>query len=962
MNRLRSTWAGAIALTNALIMTGLLGLAVPEIATATAAAGLEGRPVTRIEVLADAPGITRDRVEPLIVPRAGGAFRQDDVARTLRNLQASGLVSEAEAFVEAEPEGVAITFATWGRIQVERIIFEGDLEVRQRDLRGVLAQGEGEPLVTSRILRGVYDLETYYQRLGFLAASVRARPQIDRENKTAVVIYEIDPGSRFKVREVSFEGPIAPFTAEQLEGHLKMGPGKTYLNRGARADTERLETWLFSQNHRVARVGPFDSAIDWEEAFVDLTYQIDVGPRFLIEIHGADERRLRRKGLLPFLKDSRYDEAILLRSVERIRTHYQRQGYFDVDVSWEESRTSDLVHLVLTVDLGSRYQLAEIGFVGNEVVGTETLRSLISTEPRRLFSSSSGRLSESVLEEDLENILSFYRINGYWDAVVGPAEINQDAGELRVTIPIEEGVQRRLVNLQLDGVSSVDESALRLKLPLQEGGPFHPILQEETTSAIRAFYRSRGFASVQLDARVDWDSKEILADLSYRILEGPRSVVDRVVIRGNRRTQSQVIRDALDLRPGEFFSSDRLLEAQTNLHRLGAFSSVDVRQAPGTPFSGERDILVDVEEGSRHSFTYGFGLDTEEGFTGLLGYTRSNMLGRGVTGRLDLRLGRDTLARVLLNQPFFGRRRITTTGSLFYIEETRDSFESLRRGGQVEAQRIGKHSRTGLLFDYRQVDILEFEGFDPGEVDRDLEEVQIASITPNYQLNHRDDPVNPTSGWTTNLQFQYAFPLFQAQEEFLKTFVQYTHFFNLGWLGSIGGSMRVGGIEPYKDPPEVPVEPDILEDLPSALVPISERFFAGGSTTHRSYRRDRLGICGDTLIPVVAEEERALSRSVEEECANAIDYVPIGGNGQLLFNFDYRFPIAGPIGGNVFLDIGNVWSDWRDIDLSQLKNGLGLGVRYLSPIGAIRLEAGWKLDRLPGEDPYAIFFSVGNAY
>ncbi len=962
MNRAVRSWAKALALVSPTLIVCLASILTAQAVSAGVAAPLEGQMVTRIELLTDVVHIPRERIGPLIVPRAGAVFRQDELARTLRNLQASGLVSEVEAFVDPDPDGVVIRFAAWGRIQVERIVLRGDLQIRERDLRDVLVQGEGEALVTSRIMRGVYDLENYYQRQGFMSASVRARPQIDRETKTAVVVYEIDPGPRFAVRFVEFTGPISPFTSSDLQGRLRMGPGKTFRQRGVREDIERLETWLFSETHRVARVGPFEAQIDWDDAVVDITYQIDVGPRFHIEIHGADEKRLRRKGLAPFLKDTRYDEAILLRSVERIRAYYQKQGFFDVEIGWSESRSEELVHLVLTVEPGDRYELVDIDFVGNESMSTPKLFSLISTESRRLFATGSGRLSQALLDDDIENILSYYRINGYWDAVVGPAEIEQAGNELRVTIPVQEGSQRRLVDLVMDGVDSVDESELRAGLPMQPGGPFHPILHEETTSAIRAFYRSLGFESVQLASTVDWDRDEILADVSYRIMEGPRSRVDRVVIRGNRRTSSRVIRNALGLRSGDYFSSDRLLEAQTNLYRMGAFSSVDVRRAPGTPFRGERDILVGVEEGSRHGLTYGFGLDTEEGFTGLFGYTRSNLFGRGVTSRVDLRLGRDILARALVNRPFFGPRRLSTTGSLFYIEETRDSFESLRRGGQVEAQRIGRHSRTGLLFDYRLVDILEFEGFDPGDVERDLEEVQIASITPNYQLNYRDDPVNPTSGWTSNLQVQYAFPLFQAEERFLKSFLQYTRFFDLGILGSIGGSFRVGGIEPLKDSQETKQIPESLEDLSSALIPISERFFAGGSTTHRAYNRDKLGICGDTLVPVVPEDLRISTNSLEDDCAAATGYVPVGGNGQVLFNFDYRFPIAGPIGGNLFFDIGNVWSDWRDIDLAQLKSGLGLGLRYLSPIGAIRLEAGWKLDRLPGEDPYAIFFSVGNAY
>ena len=145
--------------------------------------------------------------------------------------------------------------------------------------------------------------------------------------------------------------------------------------------------------------------------------------------------------------------------------------------------------------------------------------------------------------------------------------------------------------------------------------------------------------------------------------------------------------------------------------------------------------------------------------------------------------------------------------------------------------------------------------------------------------------------------------------------------------------------------PNAERDPLVPPELASGLIPVSERFFAGGRTTHRAYERDTLGIPGKTLIPVDGAVFEA------------------GGNGLFLLNLDYRFPIAGQFGGTVFFDLGNVWADWRDVDPADLKPGIGLGLRYRSPIGPVRLEIGWKLDPVPGESTNPVFFlSLGNPF
>jgi len=122
----------------------------------------------------------------------------------------------------------------------------------------------------------------------------------------------------------------------------------------------------------------------------------------------------------------------------------------------------------------------------------------------------------------------------------------------------------------------------------------------------------------------------------------------------------------------------------------------------------------------------------------------------------------------------------------------------------------------------------------------------------------------------------------------------------------------------------------------TADVPISERFFAGGNSTNRGFDTDLLGPLSEGL--------------------------PTGGEGLFLLNEELRFPVFGALRGIAFYDAGNVYRRLGDFDPTDLRHVLGLGVRFETPIGPLRAEYGWKLDREPAEEPGQFFFSIGNAF
>jgi outer membrane protein insertion porin family len=934
----------------------------------------QGPEVQAVEIRSDAPLVDLEELTALLAVEPGRPLTDDRVSRTLRNIHASGIASEIELYSRpADPPGgeVVAVLVLRPAVQVAEVRLEGDLRLPEEDLRRAIGRQENQPLNEAQVLSGFTRLGRLYEENGYLDADVRVRVATDEATRRAVVTYEVQSGPQATIGAVAFDGPTAPFTEADLVAQLRSKPGEPYSHRTVHGDADRLQAWLIEQGHRAAIVDAPAEAPDPGSRTVALTYPIEVGPRITVEIVGAELDELRRRDLLPFLGEQVYDEALVGQAVELIEQDYQRRGHYRVEVEREEQELDGTVRLLLTIRPGEVYRLAEVVFEGNQAVSGETLQELMTTSRRRLLSPGSGRLVDAVLEEDLRNIRSYYALQGHAEAEVGPERVDEvGEGGLRLVIPIVEGARRQVGDLVFEGIQAFEPRVI--ELPLQAGGPFHPQLLDRTLEILRRAYQDAGYATAQVSARQRWSDDGRTVDLTVQAIEGPRTTLDRIIVRGNQRTESEVIRRSLGIESGDPVSEARLLQIQRDLFRMGIFSGVEVSLTRAGLEGATRDLVVRVEEGRPRRISYGLGYewddDSEIGSPrGSVSFTHNNVAGRAYTLRTDLRLGLreeepEGSFRLLFGQPYLGRYAVPTTYSLFYFDESREDWDVTRWGARVEAFREFTDRRVGLAYDYRiaEVDFEDALCGDPPSPEclRRIEEreerpSEISSLIPSFLWDRRDDPLLATEGWSSLVQVQYAFPLLSADSSFLKLFLQQTQYLQLsrgrerGMEQVIAASLRVGGIEPLAelDVPD-PELPEDAERFPNADVFIDERFFAGGATTHRAYRRDELGILDQTIIRLDGGTFRR-----------------VGGNGLLLFNLEYRFPIFGPtIGGTVFYDAGNVWADWRDVDPGHVKHGLGVGARWNSPVGPFRLDIGWKIDREELEEPYAVTFTFGNPF
>ncbi len=880
----------------------------------------------------------------LVAFAPGERLTEAAVRRTLSNFHATGLVSEAEVLVRRDGGRTLAVVVLYAHTWVDSVEILGELALRGELLQQHLEQKAGAPLVESRLLSSVYALQDLYEERGYLEASVRLEVAPSGSAKRRRVRFHLQSGPRARLGVVGFTGEMGPFGGAELRQLLPLKDGTAYTGRKAASSAERLRAALVERGYLRAQVEGPRSAYDPETNLVELVYEVDVGPEIRVEVLGGNERWLRKKGLLPFLDEQGYDAALLAQSREKLRAHFQRKGYYRVHVDTPENEVSEgVLDLKVDIDPGPLYKLREIRFRGNDTFPATELRQLMTTADRQSFQPGTGRLVDEVLREDILNLRSFYVLQGFSEVEVGPVQIVTQNTDLVLVMPIHEGPRRRVVNLTLPGVERLDVEQVRRQLPLQPAGPFHAVLLEDSVNLLRALYEEEGYPETLVAASLDWNEEGTLVDVDLAVQEGHHAVVDRVILRGHQKTRPEVLHRFADLKSGDAISRRRLLETERDLYRLGVFSRVDVEVAPPSDASGRRDVLIRLDEGRRWRLGYGLSYHSDDGVGGLLSLSRLNLGGRGDRLQLDLRANsRNRRARLIFDQPSLGRFNVPITYTLFRQDEERESFTVQDLGLQVALTKDLPSVRLGLSYEYREVDLLETK-VDPEDIEREDREVQISSITPNLFVDRRDDPLDPTRGFTASMQLEYAFPVIQATASFAKLFLQHSYYLGLGRFGVLASSLRLGAIEPLDEDGER--DPLVPPELASSLVPVSERFFAGGRTTHRAYERDKLGVPDETLL------------TIDDEIFES------GGNGLVLMNLEYRFPLAGAFGGSLFFDLGNVWADWRSFDADELKPGAGIGFRYTSPIGPVRLEVGWKLDPEPWEDENPVFFlSLGNPF
>lgn len=968
--------------------------ALPPV-TAVDTRAADARPIARIDFRADAPFDT-NAVANEVTLKPGQPVTIRELQSSIKNLYATGNFRDVRVDAVPADDGVVLTFALYLHYRIGEIAFDGlpagERARAQRELRirtgGVLSLDAVDDSASA--------IQDAMRRNGWLEATVDPETNFDRARSIADVTLYVTAGPLAKVANVVLEGDTAPFTAQQLIGRMRRPTGHTFNIGDAREDANRMRNFLVRRDYRRADVDLVGDVYDPATHGVTLRYRVDVGPIVRVAVEGIDRSAVRR--WLPFARNQEYSEDAVDRAADDIVRGLQERGHYSAAVDTEGELSDGVWTTTFHVSAGPRYRLADVRFNGNLQVPEKDLHGVVATTPqggfRRLVSSIFRRptgVTREQISDDVEALTAFYRLEGFSEAEVAEpiVKLNDGAGTIEVEFPITEGPQTLIAGIRTEGIDR--ETHPRAPEPkLAPDKPLSPQQLHEDVVALQTYYAEAGYTEVQVAPRIDITDDKTRATVTYTVSEGPRVRVDEVIVRGNTYTDRDVILRRSNLDPGDPFSYTRMLEAQRELYRLGTFQRVEIQPEQAGTSVSERDVTIQVEEGRNLTLTGSVGLRLERGEQGTLtrddatdpeggeggaigeggseihervsvAAAHRNLFGTGRYLGAEVVYGRKEQEYFLTyREPFLSRWDVPVQFQIFQSDDsTRTGTTIEQRGLSIEASKVARQrTRWSLRYEYKISKCsggrlcLQLQRDDPVEsLDPALRNIQISSITPTFFWDTRDDIIDPHRGFFTSASIEYAFPVFSADAHFLKEYVQGAWYLPVTTSTVFALSGRVGLIQNYARNAAGDVLP----------VPLSERFTAGGENTHRAFALDRLGnLCIDPDEP--SDCQRTLFAEFNDAGERISRVLPLGGNSLFLVNAEYRFPILGAVGGAVFADIGNVFAGSR-IKFDQLRYGAGLGIRYLSPVGPLRIDVAMPFQRYESyEDAFQYFISLGYAF
>ena len=598
---------------------------------------------------------------------------------------------------------------------------------------------------------------------------------------------------------------------------------------------------------------------------------------------------------------------IIQNDMRRIEELYKEKNFHNVKVSFKVyPKKNNQADIEYVIDEGDKFQIKKITFVGNNAFSSSKLKRLMSSSEKGFLSfiTNSGDLNQEQLIQDAARLTAFYQNKGYVQARVGEPEVIFEEDGIVINIRLVEGPQFKVGTVAMAGDLIIAEEQLLATLKIAGEEYYNRDTLRLDVIELTDIYSDEGYAYADISPRIDEDPEKLVVNITFDINKGKQVYFEEIIISGNTKTRDKVIRRQLKVYEQELYSGRRLKRSVRNLYRLDFFEDIKINTIKGSGDDKMR-LRIDVTEKRTGAFSFGAGYGNVENLFLTASVSEKNLFGRGQILALKGQLGTKTTRYTLsFTEPWFLDIPLSAGADVYNWAYDFSTYDKDSVGFKL---RLGyplfDFTRGNLTYTYDIADIHNVEDDASTSIQRDQGENIKSSITARIRYDSRDQLFNPTGGSMHNMSYEFAG--LGGNVGFNKVIGETAWYFPLLWK-TIGVLHAKAGY---------------AKELEGKSLPDYEKFYMVGIDALRGFERD-------DLSPRDADGNE------------------VGGNKFVQFNAEIRFPLVPEAGvfGVTFFDTGDIYANDEDIELNNLRESAGLGVRWLSPMGPVRLEYGWILD------------------
>ncbi|MBP7528046.1 MAG: outer membrane protein assembly factor BamA [Syntrophorhabdaceae bacterium] len=614
-------------------------------------------------------------------------------------------------------------------------------------------------------------------------------------------------------------------------------------------------------------------------------------------------------------------------SMDEIRKLYASKGYYAAKISYEIAYGEAYDATVnIVIDEPQQSYVRKVSFTGNKHFKDSTLRGFMRTKEKGWFSwfTGSGILDEDALIEDRKNLEAFYHDNGYIKVQVGAPDVtlSKDGKSISIAIAIEEGATHQVGTIEFAGDIIVPREDLLKKIKTQSGKLFRTTLFYEDVLAITDIYQDKGYAFADVSPLTTIDDTTHIVNVTFNITKNQEVYFNRINIIGNTRTRDKVVRRELKFAEGDRFSITNIKESKKKLKNTTFFKDTDFKIVK-TDDPKKVNIDLNIEEKPTGTFSVGAGYSTSEKVIVSGSVSEENFLGTGRRLTLEAALsGYTTEFRFSYLEPYIFDKNLSAGFSVFNFKRYMDTYDYKKTGGNVSLIKpLTDDIKATLKYRIENVEVTDIDVSASTYIKEQEGTSLTSSMIYSIAKNTIDDVLNPTKGVNTAISLETAGGPFGGDNYFVALSAFYGRYIPIKFMDSSFFLKGTAGM---------------IRGYSGREVPITEKYYVGGLSSIRGFRYGEAG-------PMDENDE------------------PIGAKNEMYFNFEWIFPIYKPAGvkGVIFTDTGAGFDDFNSL---RMRTAAGVGIRWFSPLGPIRLELGFNLNPKEGERKSLFDFAIGTQY